>query len=321
MGSYIIRRLILIVPTLVLVTITVFMLIRLVPGDVLDLMVAQWGGQSGVPQEQRTLDELKHKLGMDAPIHVQYVRWVGNVFKGNLGTSLWSERPVTKLITDRLTISVELGFFAIILALLLAVPIGIYSAVRQDTALDYLGRSFAILCISLPSFWLGTMVVVYPSIWWGWSPPVQYVKFLENPLANLGQFLLPAFIMGMVMSGTVMRMVRTMMLEVLRQDYIRTAWSKGLRERTVVFRHAMKNAMIPVVTIVGMMVPVMIGGSVIMEQIFTLPGVGLLYYDAIQTRDYPIVSGVNLILAGTVMLVNLITDMSYGWLDPRIRYQ
>ena len=184
-----------------------------------------------------------------------------------------------------------------------------------------MGRTIAVLAISLPSFWIATMVIVYPAIWWNWSPSMEYIPFLQDPGGNLLQFILPAAIMGMVMSGTTMRMTRTMMLEVLRQDYIRTAWSKGLRERTIVVRHALKNALMPVVTIVGMMVPVLIGGSVILEQIFALPGVGRWVLEAINMRDYPIISGINLVIATVVLACNLLVDMTYAWMDPRIRYR
>lgn len=209
---------------------------------------------------------------------------------------------------------------ALIAALLLALPVGIYSGIRQETAGDYLGRTISILAISVPSFWLGTLVIVYPAIWWGWSPPVQYISPFDNPLGNLAQFMLPAVIMGMVMSGTTMRLTRTMMLEVLRQDYIRTAWAKGLAERVVVMRHALKNALIPVVSMVGLLIPVTIAGSVVIETIFCLPGVGLLLIQAVNSRDYAIISGINILLASFVLVTNLVVDISYAFLDPRIRY-
>jgi peptide/nickel transport system permease protein len=210
---------------------------------------------------------------------------------------------------------------AMITALLVAFPIGIYSAIRQDTAGDYLGRSFAILCIAVPGFWLGTMIFVFPAKWFSWTPPVIYYPITRDLWANLGQFIIPGILMGMAMSGTTMRMTRTMMLEVLRQDYIRTAWSKGLRERVIVVRHALKNALIPVITIIGLQLPILIGGSVIMEQIFALPGMGRLMLDALSARDYPVVSGVNLVVAMVILAANLLVDLTYAWLDPRIRYR
>jgi peptide/nickel transport system permease protein len=200
-------------------------------------------------------------------------------------------------------------------------PIGIYTAIRQDTAGDYIGRSIAILAICLPSFWLATLIIVFPSIWWGWSPPVEYIPIREDVRGNIAQFLVPGLLMGMLLSGTTMRMTRTMMLEVLRQDYIRTAWSKGLAERVVVLRHALKNALIPVVSMVGLLLPVMIAGAVVIETIFSLPGVGLLLIEALNKRDYPVISGVNIMIATFVLVINLLVDLTYGWLDPRVQYR
>jgi peptide/nickel transport system permease protein len=320
MRAYIIRRVLLIIPTLFLATLIVFATIRMIPGSALELMTSEMQQESGLGKGL-TVEYLKHELGMDVPVYIQYGRWLGNAFQGDLGRSLWTHRVVTDELTKRIPVSMELGIFALITALIIALPIGVYSAIRQDTWGDYVGRTIAILCISLPSFWLGTIVIVYPSIWFGWSPRVEYVPLVENVGANLFQFMLPGFIMGMVMSGTTMRMTRTMMLEVLRQDYIRTAWSKGLRERVVIFRHALKNALIPVVTIVGLQLPVLIGGSVVLEQIFTLPGIGLLLIEAINKRDYPIISGINLVMASFILLANLVVDVAYAYLDPRVQFK
>jgi peptide/nickel transport system permease protein len=316
--TYIIRRLLLIIPTLLLVTIIVFLSVRFVPGDVIDIMVSEMGVTED--REGATL-RLRHEMGLDVPIYIQYGRWVGAAFRGDLGESLWSGRSITSELGAKLPISLELGVLAIITALIIALPIGIYSAMRQDTSGDYVGRSFAILCISLPSFWLGTMVIVFPSVWWNWTPAMEYIPFASNPTANLVQFIIPGVIMGMVMSGTTMRMTRTMMLEVLRQDYIRTAWSKGLVERVVVTRHALKNALIPVVTIIGLQIPILIGGSAIMETIFVLPGVGRYLVEALGRRDYPILSGINLVMASFVLIVNLGIDLVYAYLDPRVQYR
>ena len=246
---------------------------------------------------------------------------MSGVFQGNLGLSLWDERPILDEIIKKIPISLELGIIAIITGLLIAFPIGIYSAIRQDSIGDYVGRSIAIFCMAVPGFWLATMVVVFPSVWWNWTPAVVYHPITENFGENIKQFIIPGFLMGMVMSGVTMRMMRTMMLEVLRQDYIRTAWAKGLRERVVVIRHALKNAMIPVITIIGLQLPVLIGGTVIMERIFNLPGMGRYMLDALSIRDYPIISGVNVMMATVILMVNLLVDLTYGWLDPRIRYR
>jgi len=260
-------------------------------------------------------------LGLDKPVYIQYFSWLGHALRGDLGTSLWQSRAIMPDILAKVPISLELGFLAILTALFISLPIGIYSAIRQDTIGDYVGRSIAILFIAVPSFWLATMVVVFPASWWGWAPSVQYIPITQDLGANLVQFIIPAVIMGMVMSGTSMRMTRTMMLEVLRQDYVRTAWSKGLRERVVIVRHALRNALIPVVTIIGMQVPVLLGGSVIMEQIFSLPGMGRFMVEALNRRDYPIISGINLAMATVILVVNLAVDLTYSLLDPRIRYR
>ena len=210
---------------------------------------------------------------------------------------------------------------AIVIGLVIALPVGIYSAIRQDTAADYAGRSIAIIGLATPNFWLALMVMIYPAIWWGWAPPLVYIPFTEDPLGSLKGLFTPSLILGTAASATTMRMTRTMMLEVLRQDYIRTAWSKGLRERVVVIRHTIKNALIPVVTLVGLQLPILVGGSVIMENIFNLPGLGRLFLTALADRDYPVVSGINLFFAAGVMAINLLIDLIYPYLDPRVRYE
>jgi len=322
--------LLLMIPTLFLVSILVFLTVRFIPGSVIDLMVAEMSQEASLGQ-QISADFIKESLGLDQPIHIQYLRWLGvmpqkdggvhGVLEGDLGASLWSGRKITKEMMAKIPISLELGILAILSGLIVAMPIGIYSAIRQDTWGDYAGRTFAILAISLPGFWLATMVIVYPSIWWGWSPSMEYIPFTKDPMGNFIQFIIPAVILGLVFSGGTMRMIRTMMLEVLRQDYIRTAWSKGLNERTVILRHALKNALIPVVTIVGSQLPILVGGAVVEEQIFALPGVGRYLIDAINRRDYPIISGVNLVIACFILICNLLIDLTYAWLDPRVTYK
>lgn len=318
MRAYILRRLALLIPTLILVTLIVFFSVRFVPGSIVDIMTSELSSQGGETISRAQVEQL---LGLDKPVYIQYFSWIGHAVQGDLGISLWQKRAIAPDILRKVPISLELGFFAILTALFISLPIGIYSAIRQDTVGDYVGRSVAILFIAVPSFWLATMVVVFPATWWGWSPPVQYVPITRDFGANIVQFIIPAVIMGMVMSGTSMRMTRTMMLEVLRQDYVRTAWSKGLRERVVVMRHALRNALIPVVTIVGMQIPVLLGGSVIMEQIFSLPGMGRFMIEALNRRDYPIISGINLCMASVILVVNLAVDLTYSFLDPRIKYR
>ena len=320
MQAYIIRRLLLTIPTIFIVTILVFFSVRLIPGSVIDIMVSEMAEESGLGSELAA-DHIRKLLGLDVPVHIQYGKWVSGAIRGDFGVSLWRGTVITEEIFSRYPISLELGFLAVVTALLVALPVGVYSAIRQDTMGDYAGRTFAILALSVPNFWVMTMVVVYPSIWWNWTPPVQYIPLIDNPVENLKQFLLPAVIMGMSMSGGMMRMTRTMMLEVLRQDYIRTAWSKGLRERVVVLRHAMRNAFIPIITIIGPMILLLIGGSVITEQIFSLPGLGRLFIDALNQRDYPVISAMNTITATALVFTILAVDLTYAWLDPRVVYR
>jgi len=327
--TYAIRRLLLIIPTLIIITAIVFLIVRFVPGSVIDLIQAEMAQASGTGVFDRAAVE--RELGLDVPIYVQYGRWMGflpfpekgfsGVLQGDLGTSIRSHQSVTEELLRRLPVTIELGLLAMLFGALVSLPVGVFSAIRQDTIGDYLGRTVAIIGISLPAFWVGTLVMLYPSIWWGWSPPMALISFTENPIGNLGMFIIPAMITGLALAGASMRMTRTMMLEVLRQDYIRTAWSKGLSERMVIARHALKNALIPVVTIVGLQLPLLVGGAVIVEQIFCLPGIGRLMLTAINQRDYPMVSGLNLFIAGFVLVVNLAVDLTYGFLDPRVRYK
>ena len=320
MHRYLIRRLLMMIPTLFIISIIVFLMISLIPGDVIDSMMQQGLAKRAGGGLDR--EALERALGLDVPMYVQYGRWIGDIFlHGSLGDSLRTGEPVVTTIFGKVATTVELGLMAIVISVMMALPIGIYSAIRQDTVGDYTGRSIAIIFIAVPSFWIATMIMLYPSIWWGWSPPVPLIPFREDPLGNLGQFFIPSFILGMAMAGTTMRMTRTMMLEVLRQDYIRTAWSKGLKERLVVRRHALKNALIPVVTIVGAELPVLVGGAVIIEQIFALPGIGRLLLVSLSDRDYTLVSGVNLVIASGVVVANLLVDISYAYLDPRVRYR
>lgn len=319
MRNYIIRRLLLLIPTIFLVTIMVFLSVRFLPGDIVDQMLAEMmrGAWGDIDR-----DYIEQALGLNVPIHIQYGRWITNIFlHGSLGESLLDQSSVLNDILHRLPVSLELGILGTVIALIIAVPIGIYSAVRQDTLGDYIGRSFAIVAIAVPGFWLGTIVMIYPSIWWGWSPPIQFIKFTQDPIGNLGMFIIPSIILGMSLSGITMRMIRTMMLEVLRQDYVRTAWAKGLKERTVITRHAVKNALIPVVTMIGLSMPIMIGGTVIIEQIFCLPGMGRLMLDSINARDYTMVSGINLVVACFILANNIFIDITYAFLDPRIRFK
>ena len=319
MRAYVIRRVLLVIPTLFLVSALVFLSVRFIPGDIVDVMSArmEYVGSGDINREL-----LRERLGLDRPVYVQYARWVSDILlRGTLGESLYGGFRVEERLAGRLGITIELGLVAVIAGLLIALPVGVYSAIRQYTAADYAGRSFAILGLATPNFWIGLMVMIYPAIWWGWTPPMTHVRFTAEPWENLRMFIIPSLILGTYLAASTMRMTRTMMLEVLRQDYVRTAWAKGLRERRVVLRHAVKNALIPVVTLVGLQLPIIAGGSVIIENIFNLPGIGRLMLIALNERDYPVISGVNLFFATVVVLLNLITDLTYAFLDPRIRYE
>jgi len=317
MQAYLARRLLALVPTLFFASVIVFVTVRMIPGDVIDLMLSQ----NDVSASKHSRDQLIAALGLDRPMWEQYLRWIGAALRGDFGHSLWQNAPVAEFLAARLPVTFELGLLALIVALLVALPIGIYSAIRQDTAGDYVFRSLSFLMLAVPAFWTGTMVMVLPSIWWGWSPEIKYVPFTDDPLQNLKQMMIPAIILGTALSAITMRLTRTQMLEVLRQDYIRTAWAKGLTERSVIVRHALRNALIPVVTLVGLQAPLLIGGAVIVEQIFVIPGMGLLLLDAVNQRDYPIITGVFLVVGVAVMVINLLVDLSYGLLDPKVRYR
>lgn len=329
MQTYIIRRLLLVIPTAFFISLIVFFLFRLVPGDIVDAIMFAMEEQGEIDPVDEII--LQRQFGLDASVIEQYGRFLGvtkqkdgiyaGLLQGDLGYSWITRQPVTEMIKKKIPITLELGIFALIIAQLIALPIGVVSALRQNTWADYLGRSFAILAISVPSFWIATVVIVYPSIWWGYVPAIRWVGFTDNPLKNLNNMIVPVLVTGLLMSGGNMRMTRTMMLEVLRRDFIRTAWSKGLRERVVVYRHALKNAMIPVITIIGMQVPILIGGSVIIEQIFSLPGMGYMMVMALNARDYPVVNGVMLVFAFGIVVINLLVDLTYGILDPKIKYE
>jgi peptide/nickel transport system permease protein len=314
MTGYIIRRFLLAIPTLLLVTLGSFALIRLVPGDVVIAKVGDSGNLAN-------LEVVRHELGLDAPFHIQYLRFVGGIVTGDPPKSLWTSRSVAGEFFERLPTSLELGLFAMVISLVIAIPAGVISAIRQDSAIDYFARIGAILGTAIPDFWIATVLVVFLSLQFGYLPPLGYVSLREDPIKNLSQMYLPALILGYRLAATTTRMIRSTMLEVLRQDYVRTAWAKGLKERSVINRHVMKNTLIPVITIWGSQIAVIFGGTVILESIFSLPGVGQMSLTAIQQRDYPQIQFNVLMLASIVVLMNLLVDLAYGWLDPRIRYR
>lgn len=310
---YLARRLLVAVPSLFIASVIVFTLPRLIPGDAVQLMLAE-------TSYAKDIDELREKLGLNRALHVQYAEWVSRAVRGDLGESLWTRRPVMQELAQRLPVTAELALYATLIALLIALPIGVLAAARQDTLADYIARSAAILGLSMPGFWLATLVIVMPAIWWGWRPVTGYTDLRQDPLGHMVQMLLPALILGIASAAALMRLTRGMLLEALRQDYVRTAWAKGLTERTVVIKHALRNAVVPVVTLLGTQLPLILGGTVVIETIFGLPGVSRFLFEAINQRDYPVIQGVNLLVVSTVVVVNLGVDVLYGVLDPRIRY-
>jgi peptide/nickel transport system permease protein len=315
-GRYVAKRILLMVPSLFGVTVAVFVIMNLVPGDVVMARIAEAGSF-----EQEDVDRLRQELGLDRPMYQRYGSWLWGAVRGDLGDSLWTGTPVTKEIMSRLPITMEIALLAFTTSLLVALGVGVVSAIRQDSTIDYAARVVTIGGLSIPDFWLGTMLIVFPVVWWGYMPPLGYTPFFESPWDNLRQFAPPAIAIGVRSAAGTARLTRSSLLEVLRQDYIRTAWSKGLTERMVVYRHAMKNALIPVVTVLGSQISRLLGGTVIIETVFGLPGVGRLVIESITNRDYIQLQGVVAFLASVFLIVNLLVDLSYSVLDPRIRYQ
>ncbi len=314
MGAYFLRRALLGVPTLIGVTILAFALLRLMPGDVVAAILGENTAYA------KDADQLREKLGLNDPVPLQYGKWMAKLAHGDLGTSLRTGRSITSEVRVRLPVTVELGMLAMFFSMLVALPVGVISAVRQDTAIDYAARGMAVAMLAVPSFWLAVMVITWPSVWWQWSPPVSYTNLWENPRANLSQVVIPALILGTAAAGSVMRMTRTQMLDVLRQDYVRTAWAKGLREREVILRHALRNAFIPIITVIGLQVPVLISGTVVLENVFAIPGMGRFLLEAISTRDYAVVQAIVLMLSVVVVITNILVDAIYAIIDPRVRY-
>ncbi len=316
MQRYIIRRLVFMIPTIIFVTVIAFALLRIMPGDFLVAQMAESRGS--VSEEQMQL--WRAELGLDTPAPLAYVQWVGGVVTGDWGTSFWQNKPVLEVIGRALPISFQLGFMALIIGLIIAIPVGVASAIYQDTWIDYIGRSISISALSIPNFFLATLVIIYGATLFGWFPPMSYQNPFENPMGNLQQFVPGAIVLGASASASNMRMIRTTMLEAMREDYVRTARAKGLAEMSVIYRHAFRNALIPVVTLLGFQLAGVISGSVIVETVFSINGIGRTYIDAVNQRDYPLVQGILLILVTVSLLGNLLVDLSYSWLDPRIRY-
>ncbi len=314
MNEYVMRRVLLVPPTVFIISLIVFGSIRLLPGSALDDRLAE----AGVPADTRA--RIRAEYGFDRPVLQQYFDWVGGLLRGDLGDSVFSKDNVATRAWRALPITVELGVLSILFAVLIGIPSGLLSALRPGSLVDLIVRSLAIGGLSVPNFWLATLLIVLPAIWWGWVPPLYYVSFLDDPFGNVTLFLLPALVLSLRLGATVMRMVRSEMLEVIRTDYVRTARAKGLTEYRVVTRHAFKNAAIPVITVIGLSVANLLGGSVIMESIFNLPGLGRLMLEAIDEREFMMIQSVVLLVGIFVMLVNLGVDLLYGFLNPQIRH-
>lgn len=315
MSKYILRRLILLIPTLIGTSLVIFLMVRLMPGDIVDVLV---GADATTTAESKA--ELRRKLGVDQPIPIQYMRWVFDVLRGDLGVSLYTREPITLKIWQALPITLELAFLALIMSIVVAVPLGVMSAVKRNSNMDFWVRIAGLLGLAFPNFWLATMFLLITSLYFQWVPPVIFIPLSKDVFGNLQQMFLPALSLSVGLMAIEMRMTRASMLEVLRQDYIRTARAKGLREVVVVFKHALKNSFIPVITVIGIQMGSLMGGSVIIEQIFGLPGVGWNLVQGILGRDYPMVQVTALFLATIFISVNLLVDLTYAYLDPRIKY-
>lgn len=317
MGKYVIKRLLLLIPTLLLVCLIVFALMRMVPGSAVDI-VTQRMQSTGADVDTEAVEQM---LGLDKPFFTQFFGWLGDILHGDLGDSFFQSGSVSSIIGLRLPITIELGILTLILTNLISIPLGLYCAARQDSISDNTIRAISVLMMSIPVFWIATIILVYPAVWWSYAPPTEYVSFLTNPIENMKLFIIPALLGAVTTAGAQLRNVRTLTLEVLRQDYIRTCWAKGLKERSILMGHALRNTMVPVITMIGGSVGGLIGGSVILETMFNIPGIGNQMVTALANRDYPLVEGCTLIMAVIVMLVNLLVDIAYKWIDPRVEIE
>jgi peptide/nickel transport system permease protein len=313
MPRYIAKRLIAMVPVLFLVSLVVFMILHLTPGDPAVIIL----GEEATPQ---SLAALRHDLGLDQPLHVQYLTWLAELARGDLGKSIRTHQPVVEAINERLPTTVELTFLALVFSLLVAIPSGIISATRRNSVSDLAATTFALFGISMPNFFLAILLIFVFALYLRWFPPIGFTPITQDIISNLKGMVLPAITLGSATAALVARLTRSSLLEVMGQDYIRTAWAKGLRGRSIIYRHALKNAMIPITTVVGLQVGALLGGAFITETIFALPGVGRLAIDSIFERDFPLVQGSVLFIATVYLFVNLAVDIIYAYLDPRIHY-
>ena len=319
MSGYIAKRVLLFIPTLILVTLLVFVLMRIIPGDpAVVFLVGESGDQ---PYTQEQLEILQKKLGSDKPIHIEYGNWLWGLLRGDLGVSTYYDTPIAEDLVDKIPVTLELALLALLLAVITAVPLGVLSAIMQDTPLDYIARVVAIGGVALPTFWVGILVIYFLVLLFDWLPPFGYAQIWEDPGKNLQQVIFPALALGFYNMALIARSTRSAMLEVFREDYIRTARSKGLREHLIITRHALKNAFLPVLTLAGWQFGMLLAGTVIIEEIFVLPGIGSLLIDRILKRDFATVQATVMMITAMVLLLNLVIDVIYGWLDPRIRYE
>jgi peptide/nickel transport system permease protein len=316
MQRYVIGRLLLMIPTLLGVAILTFAIMRVVPGDVVLLRYTQSGGS--VPEE--IIERERKLLGLDKPLHEQFADYMTGIVRLDFGRSFWTDRPVTEEIAGRLGISLELAILATLLATTLALPLGVLAAVKQDTWIDYAIRVFSIGGLAMPSFWLGIMAILLLVILFHWAPPLIFVPIWEDPMENLAQLIWPAIVVGYRYSAVATRMTRSSVLEVLREDYVRTARAKGLRETLVIVRHALRNSLLPVVTVISLEFAFLFGGLVVTEQVFNVNGLGKLLVDAVSHRDYTLVQALVLLFSFVFVFVNFVVDLLYGVMDPRIRY-
>jgi peptide/nickel transport system permease protein len=318
-STYVLRRLLLFVPTLVGASILIFVLLRLVPGDIAEILVYQTGSESSAVQ-RRQIQQIRRELGLDRPIAAQYGDWVAGAVRGDVGQSYVQRRPVADILRERFPRSMELAILTLLLAVIWAIPLGVVSAVRQNGIVDYLARLVSLSGLSLPLFFTGALILYGLVRFFHWLPPLEFVAFTENPLENLKQLIWPALAQAYYISAPIARLTRSQMLEVVRQDYVRTARAKGLAEGAVIYRHALRNSLLPVVTFIGWWGGRLLGGLVIMEIIFVVPGMGAALIQAVSQRDYPTVQAMVFVMALVFLTVNLAVDLLYAWLDPRIRY-
>ena len=319
MSTYILRRLVLFVPTLVGASILIFVLMRLVPGDIAEILVYQTGSESSAVQKKQ-IQQIRRELGLDRPVVTQYVDWIASAVRGDFGQSYVQRRPVMDILRERFPRSMELALLTLVIAVVWAIPLGVISAVRQNGPLDYLARLVSLSGLSLPLFFTGALILYGLVRIFHWLPPLEFVSFTEDPLENLKQLIWPALAQAYYISAPITRLTRSQMLEVVRQDYVRTARAKGLAERAVIYRHALRNSLLPVVTFIGWWGGRLLGGLVIMEIIFVVPGMGSALIQAVSQRDYPTVQAMVFVMALVFLGLNLAIDLLYAWLDPRIRY-